>query len=89
MTARIWPGLSGPAKRLVQNFKPGEFETENGLERFLKILKDSPLGKLALPDTFRRIDDYLEVKRMPGEPMSCYIVREEEAFEDLEELLSG
>ena len=85
--ARLRSRLAGPAKKLTKRMKAEEFETAGGLERYLRLLRESPLGRQPLPDAFNRIDGYENLERKKGETMPDYIVREDEAFSDLRRAL--
>ena len=85
--ARLWQALTGSPKDAVKNLDPDEFEDQRGLERFLRVLKDSPLGKLPLQDAFTRIDGYHQVKRHYCETTASYILRENQAHLDLQKAL--
>eukprot|EP00969_Alexandrium_andersonii_P021193 925463-Alexandrium_andersonii.AAC.1 len=85
VVARLLPLVSGPGRRIVKNLNASDFESEAGLEKFLELLRKSPLTRLALPDAFVKIDAFFgeAMKRRKHESYSSYIVRESEAFEDL------
>ena len=40
---RLWANLQGPAKEVDRMCKPQDFEDARGVERLLRILRDSPL----------------------------------------------
>ena len=65
--ARLRPKLVGPAKRVAKKMSVKDFEKPESLEKFLKLLAKSPLGKQPLPDAFQRIDKYDNLIRMKGE----------------------
>ena len=60
-----------------------EYETADGLEKHLKKLADSPLGRQPVPDAFQHIDRYVLLFWRKGEPTSDYIIREGASFAEL------
>ena len=42
--SRLWANLQGPAKEVVRMCKPQDFENARGVERLLRILRESPLA---------------------------------------------
>ena len=41
----------------------------------LRILRDSPLASMPVPDAYKKIQVYDEIRRRPGEVIGYYIVR--------------
>ena len=50
--ARLWVNLQEPAKEVVRMCKPQDFEDARGVERFLRILRESPLASMPVPDAY-------------------------------------
>ena len=73
--ARLWANLQGPAKEVVRMCKPQEFEDARGVERLLRILRESPLASMPVPDAYKKIQAYDQIRRRPGEVIGDYIVR--------------
>ena len=49
---RVWQRLTGAAKSVVKHLDPKLFSGDDGLEKLLAILRESPLQKLPVPDSF-------------------------------------
>ena len=41
VVARLWANLQGPAKEVVRMCKPQDFEDAQGVERLLRILRET------------------------------------------------
>ena len=65
--ARLWANLQGPAKEVVRMCKPQDFEDARGVERLLRILRESPLASMPVPDAYQKIQAYDQIRRRPGE----------------------
>ena len=76
--ARLWANLQGPAKEVVRMCKPQDFEDARGVERLLRILRESPLASMPVPDAYKKIQAYDQIRRRPGEVIGDYIVRYKE-----------
>ena len=85
--ARLWANLQGPAKEVVRMCKPQDFEDARGIERLLRILRDSPLASMPVPDAYKKIQAYDQIRRRPGEVIGDYIVREQRAVREMTEAL--
>ena len=82
--ARLRQQLRGPAESVAQNtMNHDEYETADGLEKYLKMLADSPLGRQPVPDALQRIVRYDLLIRRKGEQMPDYIVREGQRIAEL------
>ena len=57
--ARLWTNLQGPAKEAVRMCKPEDFEDARGVERLLRILRESPLASMPVPDSYKKIQAYV------------------------------
>ena len=85
--ARLWANLQGPAKEVVRMCKPQDFEDARGVERLLRILRESPLASMPVPDAYKKIQAYDQIRRRPGEVIGDYIVRGQRAFREMTEAL--
>ena len=85
--ACLWANLQGPAKEVVRMCKPQDFEDARGVERLLRILRESPLASMPVPDAYKKIQAYDQIRRRPGEVIGHYIVREQRAFREMTEAL--
>ena len=85
--ARLWANLQGPATEVVRMCKPQDFEDARGVERLLRILRESPLASVPVPDAYKKIQAYDQIRRRPGEVIGDYIVREQRAFREMTEAL--
>ena len=85
--ARLWANLQGPAKEVVRMCEPQDFEDARGVERLLRILRESPLASMPVPDAYKKIQAYDQIRRRPGEVIGDYIVREQRAFREMTEAL--
>ena len=83
--ARLWANLQGLAKEVVRMCKPQDFEDARGIERLLRILRDSPLASMPVPDAYKKIQAYDQIRRRPREVIGDYIVREQRAFREMTE----
>ena len=52
--ARLWANLQGPAKEVVRMCKPQDFEDARRVERLLRILRESPLASMPVPDAYKK-----------------------------------
>ena len=85
--ARLWANLQGPAKEVVRMCKPQDFEDARGVERLLRILRESPLASMPVPDACKKKQAKDQIRRRPGEVIGDYIVREQRAFREMTEAL--
>ena len=85
--ARLWANLQGPAKEVVRMCKPQDFEDARRVERLLRVSRDSPLASMSVPDAYKKIQAYNQIRRRPGEVIGDYIVREQRAFREMTEAL--
>ena len=84
---RIWLRFDGAAKNVVCPLDPREFDSATGLERLLDVLRQSPLQKLPVPDSFSRLERWTGLRGSGGEEISSLLVREEELFVELKQAL--
>ena len=76
-----------PQKMSSALWTPGEFDSATGLERLLDVLRQSPLQKLPVPDSFSRLERWTGLRGSGGEEISSLLVREEELFVELKQAL--
>ena len=81
--ARLWTALRGPARDVVKDLDPEEFERPEGVQALLDVLANAPLGRTPIPDAYAKIRTYDEIQRRQGEVIGEYIVREDTAFKDM------
>ena len=86
--SRVWAKLHGPAKAVVKHLNPEEYESIGGLRKLLEVLRRSPLQELPVPDSFRRLDSWHQLRRQPTETIAQLLVREEDLFTQLQQSLS-
>eukprot|EP00913_Durusdinium_trenchii_P007584 g7127.t1 len=84
---RIWQKLEGAAKSVVKHLEPKDFATETGMNKLLGVLRESPLQKLPIPDSFSRLEKWTGLRRNGGESIPQLLVREEEPFVELQQAL--
>ena len=86
--ARLWANLQGPVKEVVRMCKPQDFDEDaRGVQRLLRILRDSPLASMPVPDAHKKIQAYDQIRRRPGEVIGDFFVREHRAFHEMTEAL--
>ena len=85
--SRIWQKLSGAAKSVVRHLDPADYDSTTGLTRLLSVLRESPLQKLPVPDSFSRLEKWSGLRRAQGESIPQLLVREEELFVELQQAL--
>ena len=85
--SRVWQRLSGAAKSVVRHLDPSEFDTSSGLKKLIDILRNSPLQKFPIPDSFSRLERWSQLRRGPNETIPQLIVREEDLFTELQRAL--
>ena len=86
--SRIWARLTGPARAVVRHLDPDDYEADDGLSRLVDVLRKSPLQALPIADSFKRLDAWHMLKRLPGESIPKLLVREEDMFVQLQSALT-
>ena len=84
---RIWQKLTGAAKSVVKHLDPKDFDSSTGLDKLLAVLRESPLQKLPIPDSFSRLEKWTGLRRSGHETIPQLLVREEELFVELQQAL--
>ena len=87
VVARLWGQLHGAAKSVVRYLEPDQYEGSDGLDRFLEVLRASPLQQLPICDSFVRLEKWHSLRRTDKESIPELIVREEELFTELQQSL--
>ena len=80
--ARLWAALQRPAKEVVRACRRQDCEDARGAERLFRILRESPLAAMPVPDANKKIQAYDQIRRRPTEVLGDYIVREKRAFRE-------
>ena len=88
IVARLWGRLTGVAKSVVRHLDPDSFEGDDGLNKFLEVLRRSPLQQLPISDSFSRLEKWNVLRRQERESIAELIIREEELFTDLQQSLT-
>lgn len=60
--SRVWARLQGPAKAVVRHCNPDDYESTDGLTKLIEVLRKSPLQELPIPDSFKRLDIWHQLK---------------------------
>ena len=83
--ARLWPTCRDLRKKWFgcANLKTLKMHGE----RLLRILRDSLLASMPVPDAYKKIQAYDQIRRRPGKVIGDYIVREQRAFREMTEAL--
>ena len=85
--SKVWARLAGPAKSVVKHLNPDDYENESGLTRLVEVLRNSPLQQLPVPDLFKRLDQWHQLRRHGAESIPQYLVREEDVFTQVQDAL--
>ena len=85
--ARLRANLQRPSKEVVRMCKPQDFEDARGVERLLRILRESPLASMPVPDAYKKIQAHDQTRRRPREVIGDHIAREQRAFREMTEAL--
>ena len=88
VVARLWSQLTGAAKSVVRFLDPDKYDGEQGLSRFLEVLRSSPLQNLPVPDSFTRLDKWSNLRRRDKESIAELLIREEELYVELQQALT-
>lgn len=87
LAPRLIAKLTGPARLLAMSWNQGDFTGKQGVAVLLKKLAASPLVRKNLPNTQAIMNQYFNYKRMPGETIANYLVRESLYYEEFTESL--
>ncbi|CAE7260736.1 unnamed protein product [Symbiodinium sp. CCMP2592] len=87
LATRLISKLTGSARLLAMSWPQAEFDSEQGVLIFLRRLAQSPLVRRSLPNAAAIMTQYFQFKRMPGEPITNFLVRETLGFEEFQEAL--
>ena len=86
--SRVWAKLRGSAKAVVRHLNPDDYEAVDGLSKLVEVLRTSPLQQLPVPDLFKRLDTWHQLRRSNGESIPQFLVREEDMFVQLQSALT-
>ena len=87
VVARLWSRLTGAARSVVKHLDPESFEGQDGLSKFLEVLRSSPLQQLPISDSFTKLERWNSLRRRDRETITELIVREEELYTELQQSL--
>ncbi|CAE7712168.1 unnamed protein product [Symbiodinium sp. CCMP2592] len=82
--ARVWNKMTGPAKGVIRHLNPEDFAVSDGINKLVAVLRESPLQKLPIPDSFSRLEKWSSLHKRNSETIPQLIVREEELFTELQ-----
>ena len=68
--ARLRANLQALATEVVRMCKHQDFEDARRVERLLRILRDSHLASMPVPDAYKKIQAYDQIRRRPEEKSS-------------------
>ena len=89
LAPRLIARLTGPARLLAMSWNQADFTGKRGITMLLKKLAASPLVRKNLPNTQAIMNQYFGYKRMPGESIANYLVRESLYYEEFTESLGA
>ena len=84
---RLVSKLTGPARLLAMSWNRTDIAGSNGVQSMMKKLEASPLVRRKLHNTAAVMQQYFTYKRIQGESVSAYLVRETLFFEEFLESL--
>ena len=79
--------LSGPARLLAMSWPLDFCNSPNGTRDLLRKLASSPLVRQSLPNTAAICQQYFQFRRLPGEQMSAFLIRETLGYAEFAEAL--
>ena len=71
----------------AMTWQPSEFDHEDGVTTMLKKLSKPPLVRKTLPNAASIMAQYFEFRRLQGENISAFLIRENLHFEEFRECL--
>ncbi len=87
LASRLIMRLSGSARLLAMTWQLSEFDNEAGVTTMLQKLSKSPLVRKTLPNAASIMAQYFEFRRLQGENISAFLIRENLHFEEFRECL--
>ena len=87
LASRLIMRLSGSARLLAMTWQLSEFDNEDGVTTMLQKLSKSPLVRKTLPNAASIMAQYFEFRRLQGENISAFLIRENLHFEEFRECL--
>eukprot|EP00434_Breviolum_minutum_P013481 symbB.v1.2.011883.t2/scaffold806.1/size231046/10 len=85
LASRLIMRLSGSARLLAMTWQLSEFDNEDGVTTMLQKLSKSPLVRKTLPNAASIMAQYFEFRRLQGENISAFLIRENLHFEEFRE----
>ena len=90
LAPRLIARLTGPARLLAMSWNQADFTGKSGVTMLLKKLAASPLVRKNLPNTQAIMNQYFNYnRRLPGESIANYLVRESLYYEEFTESLGA
>ena len=89
LAPRLIARLTGPARLLTMSWNQADFTGKSGITMLPKKLAASPLVRKNLPNAQAIMNQYFGYKRMPGESIANYLVRESLYYEEFTESLGA
>ena len=89
LAPRVVARLTGPARLLAMSWNQADFTGKRGVTILLKKLAASPLVRKNLPNTQAIMNQYFTYRRLPGESIANYLVRESLYYEEFTESLGA
>ena len=87
LATRLISKLTGTARLLAMSWSQAEFDTEDGVTKYLRKLAQSPLVRRSMPNAAAIMSQYFSFKRYNNEKVADFLVRETLGFEEFQEAL--
>jgi hypothetical protein len=87
LAGRLIQQLGGSARLLAMSWQQPDFERADGVLVLLRRLAASPLVRRAIPNASAIMDQYFSFRRLPGEAIGPFLVRETLGYEEFQEAL--
>ena len=87
LATRLISKLTGTARLLAMSWSQSEFDTEDGVAKYLRKLAMSPLVRRSMSNAAAIMNQYFAFKRYFNEKVSDFLVRETLGFEEFQEAL--
>ena len=87
LASRLIMRLSGSASLLPMTWQLSEFDHDDGVTTMLKKLSKPPLVRKTSPNAASIMAQYFEFRRLQGENISAFLIRENLHFEEFRECL--
>ena len=76
LATRLISKLTGTARLLAMSWSQAEFDTEDGVTKYLRKLAQSPLVRRSMPNAAAIMSQYFSFKRYNNEKVADFLVRE-------------